>query len=184
VPCSADFENDLPALVTAQMTVEDEFESRVSGNSASVQFACWYNSELNEINPSVFGPGVGNPSTFLRTRVRPASGLRCTNAFDLCGTTLGCGICTDDDDCGGNPGENTLCRPQAGLLGVVEEFHSSTNGAEGTDAFNVHFSEQNRGRCFDSATNTYGDPCTVATESSDCAGGQFCAADQIVPATP
>ena len=67
VPCSENFETQVPARLVVQFAMTNEFEL---GFSASTTVDCWGNFFLDEINP-VFGVAALG-SRMVQTRVRPA----------------------------------------------------------------------------------------------------------------
>jgi hypothetical protein len=102
VPCSQDFENQLPASVVVQFKLINEFEELFS---ASTTVTCWGNFRLDAI-ARVFDVGFLG-SRFAQTRMQPA---------------------TDQE---------------AGIVGVVEEFHHKPGVLPGTvitgrAALNLH----------------------------------------------
>jgi hypothetical protein len=68
VPCSQDFENQLPASVVVQFKLINEFEELYS---TSTTVACWGNFRLDTIAP-VFDVGFLG-SRFVQTRMQPAT---------------------------------------------------------------------------------------------------------------
>jgi hypothetical protein len=172
VPCTIDIENARPTSVAAQFAIFDEFENHFgSARSASVPFTCWYNNTLGRINTNFTVGTLG--SSFAKTTVRPANGLRCSNDSTI--------VCTDDTDCSasGNSGEFTLCRATSGILAVAEEFHNANDPGTtrvGVDAINLHFSAGNRGRCL---VPNVGLTDTNCISDGDCETGEVCATDTI-----
>jgi hypothetical protein len=70
VPCSQDFESQVPESVTIQIEVFDEFESPFS---ASTTVTCWAELELDDISNIFEGPPDGPlDRTFAQTRLRPS----------------------------------------------------------------------------------------------------------------
>jgi hypothetical protein len=69
VPCSQDFENQIPAQVTIQFLIFNEFEERFSTSTSVI---CWKNIRLRDIgNTNVFSADVLG-STVAQTFMRPA----------------------------------------------------------------------------------------------------------------
>jgi hypothetical protein len=197
VPCSLNFADVLsanPPTATAQFRICDEMESCTA--SAATTFSCWLNSSLGDI-PGAAPQFTSLATTFAKTRVRTSFGLRCVGGDDArsCGggrTAVSClvdadcnagvrchaRLCNDDEDCGGNDGENTVCRPQPGLLAVTESFHASANSSVvGTAAANAH-SNGSRGQCQVPNVGFTGASCSI---DDDCESGEFCATDTIAP---
>jgi hypothetical protein len=52
VPCSLDLENQRGASESLHVFVYNEYEQQFSAN---INFTCWFNKTLNEINPTAFG---------------------------------------------------------------------------------------------------------------------------------
>ena len=97
VPCTEDFENQIPGRAVVQFLIINEFEELFS---TSTTLTCWANWDLGSVN-SVFTEAFLG-SRFAQTRMHPATA------------------------------------DQAGLLGVMEEFHSPAGGNESRDALNLH----------------------------------------------
>ncbi|MBI4515491.1 MAG: hypothetical protein HY699_06725 [Deltaproteobacteria bacterium] len=175
VPCTADFENLIPATVTAQFRITNEFEQSFS---ASRPFTCWFNGRLDQISANFSAANLG--STFAQTRIRTAYGRRCADTGTLCNS---------DADCSAAG----LCLAQSGILAVSEAFHSNLDvGTVGTDAANTHF-VGNRARCIEPsdsgqcANASDVAPCFTGLgciSDGDCDPGQFCATDSILGVTP
>lgn len=70
VPCSQNFETQIPTTVKLQFSIINEFEQAFS---ASTSVTCWAEHQLSDINP-VFGSAFVGGSTFMQTRIRPATG--------------------------------------------------------------------------------------------------------------
>ncbi|GIW45500.1 MAG: hypothetical protein KatS3mg077_2782 [Candidatus Binatia bacterium] len=68
VPCSENFETQVPTSVTLQFAITNEFEQTFS---ASTTITCWANYSLDEINPVFDVAAVGGNT--LQTRVRAAA---------------------------------------------------------------------------------------------------------------
>ena len=133
VPCSDDFEQQLPVSGPIQFLVFNEFEQRFS---TSKTVTCFHEFRLPDIQGrtevrSIFGAGVNGTLTG-QTRMRgvvPGT-KRC-----VAGSTPG-QVCTQDNDCaGGGTCRATDNRLGYTWLGMVEEFRDGG----GTSAFNLHF---------------------------------------------
>jgi hypothetical protein len=70
VPCTQNFESQVPETVTLQLLTYNEFEQPLS---SSTTLTCWADLDLREIDANVFG-NIG--STFGQTRIRPSGGSR------------------------------------------------------------------------------------------------------------
>jgi hypothetical protein len=71
VPCTENFETQVPTTVTIQFLVFDEFESSFS---ASTSVTCWADLQLDQISNIFTPPPVGPlDRTFVQTRMRPAN---------------------------------------------------------------------------------------------------------------
>lgn len=76
VPCTQNFETQIPTTVTLQFISINEFESQFS---VSTSVTCWGNFRLSEIGATALtfaGQGIPDPqgTMFLQTRMRPAGG--------------------------------------------------------------------------------------------------------------
>jgi hypothetical protein len=72
VPCAQNFETQVPASVTIQFAVYDEFESVFS---ASTTVTCWADLTLSDISNVFLAPPAGPlNNTFVQTRMRPSRG--------------------------------------------------------------------------------------------------------------
>lgn len=110
VPCTEDFESQIPPPARAIFDVSNEFEEHLS---ASVPVGCFLNRQLSDL--SIVFKRSTLKSDFAKTRITPPSAKLCYT-----GTNRGA-ACTSDSDC---PDFTTLgCRPRPGLLAVSEEFH-------------------------------------------------------------
>jgi hypothetical protein len=69
VPCSQDFENQVPKSVTIQFKLTNEFEEMFS---ASTTITCWGNFRLSRVALRIFDTGVLG-SRFVQTRMTPAT---------------------------------------------------------------------------------------------------------------
>ena len=71
IPCTQNFETQVPTTVTIQFLAYDEFESNFS---ASTSVTCWAELGLDEIS-NIFLPPPAGPlqETFVQTRMRPAA---------------------------------------------------------------------------------------------------------------
>jgi hypothetical protein len=97
VPCTEDFENQIPGQAVLQFDIYNEFEEHYS---TSTPITCWANLDLGALHPVFTEAFLG--SRFAQTRIHPAA------------------------------------PDQAGILGVMEEFHSFSAGNESRDALNLH----------------------------------------------
>lgn len=70
VPCTQNFESQVPETVTLQLLTYNEFEQPLS---SSTTVTCWADLDLREIDANVFG---NIDSTFAQTRIRPSGGSR------------------------------------------------------------------------------------------------------------
>jgi hypothetical protein len=71
VPCTQNFETQVPTSVTIQFLVFDEFESSFS---ASTTVTCWAELGLDEISNVFLPPPLGPlDRTFVQTRMRPSN---------------------------------------------------------------------------------------------------------------
>ena len=181
IPCTQNFEAQVPIPTTVSVQVFDELEFPQSANH-TVQ--CWENNILNQINPSTFN--YFNRTQFLKTRVSAQSGDqgRCWDAPPSTPPIVG-QVCSTDDDCG--PGG--VCGPDPGVLGVMEEFHytdaslTPTTGPNlvvaGTAAFNAHMNGLRIGSC----RNDLATACTVGGD--ECGVDGECLFDRItIPPFP
>jgi hypothetical protein len=69
VPCSQNFETQVPTSVTLQFAITNEFEQTFS---ASTTITCWASYNLEEINPIFDESAIGG--NVLQTRIRSAAG--------------------------------------------------------------------------------------------------------------
>jgi hypothetical protein len=69
VPCTQNFETQVPTSVTIQFAITNEYEQTFS---ASTTVTCWKDLELDDLNEVFEFDSVG--TTFLQTRMRPSSG--------------------------------------------------------------------------------------------------------------
>jgi hypothetical protein len=68
VPCEENFETQIPASVTIQFAITNEYEQTFS---ASTTVECWAEMNLVDINPVFSGEFL--QSTFVQTRMRPSA---------------------------------------------------------------------------------------------------------------
>jgi hypothetical protein len=68
VPCTEDFENQIPGRVTLQFLIINEFEELYS---TSTTITCWANLDLGAVNPVFTEAFLG--SRFAQTRMHPAT---------------------------------------------------------------------------------------------------------------
>jgi len=168
VPCSVDFEAIVPTTVIAQFSVRNEFETPFS---ASTNVTCWWNGRLNQLNPTQFDVGTLG-STFAKSSIRSAFGFVCAGGDPTGGANNGA-TCSDDSTCTGG----ATCEAQAGLLSVVEDFHTSAvTTTLGTAAANGHF-VGSRGQC---QTNNGGFTGVSCSTNAECGATERCAIDAIV----
>ena len=145
IPCTQHIEDQIGSVVTALYDTYDQQEQPLS---ASYFVDGWDNRDLAEIQEgAAFDPALRGP--ILRTVIRSATGTRC-----IAGPNMNAS-CSDDDDCGGAT-NGGVCGPNAGLLGIVEEFHmvdgpDDPNGIvemlSGTAAANMHMVGSRDGVC-------------------------------------
>jgi hypothetical protein len=143
VPCTEDFENQLPPPGRAIFDIYNEFEEHLS---ASIDLGCYFNRRLSDIGSVFLRSSIR--TDFAKTRITPSSSKVCYT-----GTNRG-NVCSSDTDCPGFltsiNGTNLGCLSRPGLLAVSEEFYERsprTNGISvpaGTAAANVDV-EGNRG---------------------------------------
>ncbi len=69
IPCTQNFESQIPETITLQLLTWDEFESPLS---SSTQVTCWADLLLEEINPAL----ASIQSTYAMTRIRTSTGTR------------------------------------------------------------------------------------------------------------
>ena len=69
VPCTQDYENQLPSRVTIQFRIVNEFEEPFS---TSTTVECWGNWSLQDVNPVLTVGSLG--TRFIQTFLRPAGG--------------------------------------------------------------------------------------------------------------
>jgi hypothetical protein len=69
VPCTQNFETQVPETVTLQLLTWNEFEQPLS---TSTQVTCWADLELDEIDPAM----TTIQSTYAMTRIRTSAGTR------------------------------------------------------------------------------------------------------------
>jgi len=165
IPCSTDYTpaSD-PSSSIVQFSGTNEFEQQLQ--SQAVPMTCYLSASLNSPSIGLAYPfsTAANGSLF-KLKVRPASGGHCNGAPAVTCATLGA-TC---------PNGNGTCVPNAGILAVAEEFHTSANSSiVGTAAFNVDAIGA-RGVCAVS-----GNACTAAS-SAACNGGSadVCLIDSI-----
>jgi len=167
VPCSADFANNTTTTVIGQFNITNEFETHFS---ASTNVTCWWGGRLNQLNPTQFDIGTLG-STFAKSQVRSAFGFVCSGGDPTGGANNGA-TCNDDSTCTGG----ATCEPQAGLLSVVEDFHTSAiTTTLGTAAANGFF-VGSRGQC---QINNNGFTGQLCSTDAECPTGQRCAVDAI-----
>jgi hypothetical protein len=127
VPCTHDFENQIPANVSLAVTSFDEFEGHLSG---IINFTCRYDSDLTD-NP--FGPTGGIFGTWKYSRMEASkvcSGGRNPGA-----------VCSSDTQCAGGG----TCDGVVGVVGILESAHVASGGAVSRSAQNLHTLESTAG---------------------------------------
>ncbi len=121
VPCTQDFENGVPARVSATVAVCNEFEECLSGDP--LNFDCWYDADLSGVvfQADTFGP-------FKYTKIRPSP--VCVGGLNP-GAPCSPGL--PDPGCTGG-----TCDGVVGLLGVLQSTHTAAGGAQATGVQSLH----------------------------------------------
>jgi hypothetical protein len=161
VPCSQDFENQIPTAVTVQFAIFNEFEQEFS---ASTSVECWENFSLGDITAS--------------------QGTCSGNFNEMNGSAQGLGSCSNDDDCReidagfcvkngvfsysvlGTASAYTRIQPvdlDGGVIGIAEEVHLTPLAAEPSSPDNgrgsaAAFQLQQEGSRFDATAPLEGGP--------------------------
>jgi hypothetical protein len=127
IPCTHDFENQIPANVGLSIQSCDEFEDCFSG---IINFQCWFDADLDDpiqVPSSPFGL-INNFGPFKYARLTP--GPVCTGgarAGQPCDPTATGPVCGGGGSCNG----------VVGLLGVMEATHTAASGASARGAYNL-----------------------------------------------
>jgi hypothetical protein len=125
VPCTHDFENQVPAQVGLVVFSFDEFEDRLSGN---INFVCRFDADLDDslqISGNPFAPTGGIFGTWKYSRLE-ASNV-CTG-----GPTPGA-VCSSDTQCNGG-----TCDGVTGVVGILESAHVDASSDAARSAQNLH----------------------------------------------
>jgi hypothetical protein len=160
VPCSQDFENQIPTRVTVQFAIFNEFEQEFS---ASTSVECWENFSLGDIT---------------------ASQGTCSGSFTQNGGAQGNATCRNDADCReqdagfcvkngvfsysvlGTTSAYTRIQPvdrDGSVIGVAEEIHLTPDAADPSEDLTDHGSAaayqlQQEGSRFDATVDSPGGP--------------------------
>ncbi|MEO8601615.1 MAG: hypothetical protein ABI629_03460 [bacterium] len=143
VPCSQDFENNIPAAVTVQFAIVNELEQVFS---ASTTVECWENFRLADVDAPTGRCTVGAASV-------------CTTDQQCIG--LGQGFCNKNSVFSvgtlGTGSAFTRISPVAldgGVIGVGEEYHYIDDGGSARAAWNL----QQAGNRYDATVDLPGGP--------------------------
>jgi hypothetical protein len=152
VPCSQDFENQIPSTVTVQFALFNEFEQEFSG-STSVE--CWENISIGDLTASQGICSEDSSETCLRDEdCRDEDDGFCVKSgvfsFSVLGTTSA----------------YTRIQPvdrDGGVIGIAEEFHLTPDAANPEEDPEDHgsaaaFQLQQEGSRFDATAPTDGGP--------------------------
>lgn len=161
VPCSQDFENQIPSSVTVQFAIFNEFEQEFS---ASTSVECWENFSIGDITASQGacsglvadgqGGGAGTPTCSSDADCRAIDAGFCVKngifSFSVLGTTSA----------------YTRIQPvdrDGGVIGIAEEFHLTPDAADPAEDDFDHgssaaFQLQQEGSRFDATAPTDGGP--------------------------
>lgn len=133
VPCSELLEENLPAPVRLRFVGYNEFEQPLSIEAFS--FDCFLNRRLADLPTTGGGIFINGNQDLWKIRIAPRPVNVCYS-----GTNRG-NTCNQHSECQGadtGPAGTLLgCLPASGVLGVAEEFHTTTLGGTGTAAFNL-----------------------------------------------
>lgn len=125
VPCTHDFENQVPAQVGLRVFSYDEFEDQLSGN---INFTCRFDAALDDslqITGDPFAPTGGIFGTWKYSRLV---------ANNVCTGGLNPGaVCSSDTQCIGG-----TCDGVVGVVGILESAHVRADGATSNSAQNLH----------------------------------------------
>lgn len=129
VPCTHDFENQVPAQVGLRVFSYDEFEDQLSGN---INFTCRFDAALDDplqISGDPFASTGGIFGTWKYSRLV---------ANNVCTGGLNAGaICSSDTQCIGGG----TCDGVVGVVGILESAHVRQDGATSSSAQNLHVLE-------------------------------------------
>jgi len=121
VPCSQNYQLELPVGFTPELARFDEQEQRLS---LEPRYECWANQSTSDPLANIWDGQFAN-SVFMRTTaVESAAATRDTlpvGGMCVAGDSYG-QPCDTDAECGGAVDS---CGPQSALLGVVESFYES-----------------------------------------------------------
>ncbi len=125
VPCTHDFENQVPAQVGLRVFSYDEFEDQISGN---INFTCRLDADLDDplqISGNPFAPTGGIFGTWKYSKLL---------ANNVCrgGRNPGA-VCSSDTPCNGG-----TCDGVVGVVGILESAYVSSGGATSSAAQNLH----------------------------------------------
>ncbi len=133
VPCTALYNLAQPVTASVNIFAYDELELRLSADGVPV--TCFSNNRLDDPDyGGIFDAALGDRD-YLKTRI-------VVNSSDICLTGDNAGDpCDDDGDCPNfrttDGGEDLGCRPSPGVVGVVEEFYSTSAGDSGHAAWSL-----------------------------------------------
>jgi hypothetical protein len=129
VPCTHDFENQVPAQVGLRIFSYDEFEDQLSGN---ITFTCRFDADLDDalqVSGDPFAPTGGIFGTWKYSRL--VANNVCTG-----GRNPGA-VCSSDTQCTGGG----TCDGVVGVVGILESAHVTVDGAVTRSAQNLHVLE-------------------------------------------
>lgn len=131
VPCTHDFENQIPARVGVQVFSYDEFEDQ---SSTTFNFTCRIDADLDRLgmaNPFAPTGGAFETWRYSRFQVSNVCNADSRNAGAICGSNNQC------------PGG--ACDGVVGMVGILESAHVRADGATGRGAQNLHVLESSPG---------------------------------------
>lgn len=133
VPCTHDFENQVPAQVGLRVFSYDEFEDQLSG---IINFTCRFDAALDDplqiTGGNPFAPTGGIFGTWKYSRLV---------ANNVCTGGLNPGaVCSSDRPCLGG-----TCDGVVGVVGILESAHVRQDGATSSSAQNLHVLETSPG---------------------------------------
>ena len=133
VPCTALYNFAVPVTASVNIFAYDEMELRLSADGVPV--TCFSNNRLDdETYGGIFDAALGDRD-YLKTRI-------VVNSSNICLTGDNAGdSCDDNGDCANfdttPDGQELGCRPSPGVVGVVEEFYSSSGAPDGHSAWSL-----------------------------------------------